>query len=150
MGKKNILICDNKKVFVKMFKKKFNNEFEFTDAFFMDEEENKIKNFDRLIFVVYNKFELIEFLKLYKEGTDILVCVFNKQLYNSLSFLEEFNNLFLLDGSKTRKEIIIDLRSNLKNVFNFKQQFSESMFSANPLENQSFTSLKTRIRSSVV
>jgi len=150
MGKKNILICDNKKVFVKMFKKKFNNEFEFIDAFFVEDKENKIKNFDRLIFVVYNKFELIEFLKLYKEGTDILVCVFNKQLYNSLSFLEEFNNLFLLDGSKTRKEIIIDLRSNLKNVFNFKQQFSESMFSANPLENQSFTSLKTRIMSSVV
>jgi hypothetical protein len=150
MGKKNILICDNKKVFVKMFKKKFNNEIEFIDAFFVEDKENKIKNFDRLIFVVYNKFELIEFLKLYKEGTDILVCVFNKQLYNSLSFLEEFNNLFLLDGSKTRKEIIIDLRANLKNVFNFKQQFSESMFSANPIENQSFTSLKTRIMSSVV
>ncbi|MBP1222586.1 hypothetical protein [Flavobacterium sp. 1355] len=150
MGKKNILICDNKRVFVKMFKKKFNKEFEFTDAFFMEEEENKIKNFDRLIFVVYNKFELIEFLKLYKEGTDILVCVFNKQLYNSLSFLEEFNNLFLLDGSKTRKEIIIDLRTNFKNGLHFKQQFSESMFPAYSLENQTFTSLKTRIMSSVV
>ena len=148
MGKKNILICDNKRVFVKMFKKKFSQEFEFTDAF-LKEEESRTKCFDRLIFVVYDKFELIEFLKLYKKGTNILVCVFNKQLYNGLTFLEEFNDLFLLDGSKTRKEIIKDLRANFKNPLNFKQQFAESLFASHSLENQSYISLKSKIMSSI-
>jgi hypothetical protein len=147
MRKKNILICDNKKVFVKMFKRKFSKEFEFTDAL-LKEEQTTAENFDRLIFVVYDKLELIEFLKLYKKGTDILVCVFNKQLYKSLSFLEEFNDLFLLDGSKTRNEIIMDLQANLKNALNFKKHFTESVFTGS-LENQSFSSLKSRIMSSV-
>jgi hypothetical protein len=74
--------------------------------------------------------------------------VFNKQLYKSLSFLEEFNDLFLLDGSKTRNEIIMDLQANFKNALNFKKHFTESVFTGS-LENQSFSSLKSRIMSSV-
>ncbi|WP_264537999.1 hypothetical protein [Flavobacterium sp. N1736] len=150
MGKKNILVCDNKKVFIKMFKRKFSHEFEFTDNGTLDESEDKIESFDKVVFVVYNKFELIEFLKLYKKGTNILVCIFNKNLYTGLTFLEDFNDLILLDGSKTRKEIMTDLRSGFKSTLGFRQQVSETVFSDfHTQKNQSYTSLKRLIISAV-
>lgn len=150
MEKKNILVCDNKKVFIKMFKRKFKNEFEFTDNAVLDENENGIANFDKLIFVVYNKFELIDFLKLYKKSTNVVVCIFNKNLYTGLIFLEDFNNLVLLDGSKTRKEIINDLRSSLIGTLGFKQQLSETVFSDfYTQKNQSYSLLKRLIISAV-
>lgn len=150
MGKKNILVCDNKKVFMKMFKRKFNNEFEFTDKAILNGDENSAIDFEKLVFVVYNKFELIEFLKLYKKGTNVMVCIFNKNLYTALAFLEEFSDLVLVDGSKTRNEIIKDLKLGFKNSFNFKQQIAESVFSNNHTEKkQSYDSLKSLIISSV-
>ena len=146
MGKKNILVCDNKKVFMKMFKRKFSNEFEFTDSAALDHTEDQIINFDRIVLVIYNKFELIEFLKFYKKGTNILVCIFNKKLYTDLIFLEDFNDLLLLDGSKTRNEIMNDLKSSFKNTLDFKQQMSESGFSNfYAQKNQSYSSIKKLI-----
>jgi len=150
MGKKNILICDNKKVFMKMFKRKFSNEFEFTDSAALDYTEDQMINFDRVVLVIYNKFELIEFLKFYKKGTNMLVCIFNKKLYTDLIFLEDFNDLLLLDGSKTRNEIMNDLKSSFKNTLTFKQQISESGFSNfYAQKNQSYSSLKRLILSAV-
>jgi len=150
MRKKNILVCDNKKVFVKMFKRKFGNEFEFTDNAALNSNEGEEIKFNSLVLIIYNKFELIEFLKLYKKGTNVLVCVFNKYLYTELMFLEDFNDLALLDGSKTRKEIMLDLKSNFKNTLSFKQQISESVFSNSyTKKKQSYTSLKNLIISSV-
>jgi len=150
MRKKNILVCDNKKVFVKMFKRKFGNEFEFTDNAALNSNEGEEIKFNSLVLIIYNKFELIEFLKLYKKGTNVLVCVFNKYLYTELMFLEDFNDLALLDGSKTRKEIMLDLKSNFKNTLSFKQQISESVFSNSYTQKkQSYTSLKNLIISSV-
>ena len=146
MKKKNILVCDNKKVFMKMFKKKFGHEFEFIDNAVLDQKQDNIENFDKLVLVVYNKFELIEFLKLYKKATNILVCIFNKNLYIGLNFLEEFNDLVLLDGSKTRREIMIDLRSSCKSKPDFEQQF-ETIFLTQ--KHQSYTSLKRLIITSV-
>ena len=150
MRKKNILVCDNKKVFIKMFKRKFGNEFEFTDNAALNSNEGEEIKFNSLVLIIYNKFELIEFLKLYKKGTNVLVCVFNKYLYTELMFLEDFNDLALLDGSKTRKEIMLDLKSNFKNTLSFKQQISESVFSNSyTKKKQSYTSLKNLIISSV-
>ena len=150
MGKKNILVCDNKKVFMKMFKKKFSHEFDFTDNAALDGIEDNIESFDKLVLVIYNKFELLEFLKLYKKGTNVLVCIFNKNLYTGLTFLEDFNDLVLLDGSKTRKEIMLDLKSSFKNTLGFRQQFSESISSDfYAQKNQSYTSLKRLIIASV-
>ncbi|MDW8852776.1 hypothetical protein SD960_21945 [Flavobacterium sp. MMLR14_040] len=150
MGKKNILVCDNKKVFMKMFKRKFSNEFEFTESAVLDHTEDQIINFDRIVLVIYNKFELIEFLKFYKKGTNILVCIFNKKLYTDLIFLEDFNDLLLLDGSKTRNEIMNDLKSSFINALGFKQQISESGFSNfYTQKKQSYSSLKRLILSDV-
>jgi len=150
MGKKNILVCDNKKVFMKMFKRKFSNQFEFTESTALDHTEDQIINFDRIVLVIYNKFELIEFLKFYKKGTNILVCIFNKKLYTDLIFLEDFNDLLLLDGSKTRNEIMNDLKSSFINALGFKQQISESGFSNfYTQKKQSYSSLKRLILSDV-
>ena len=102
--KEKVLVRDNKGVFLKMFKRKFKNEFEFSEDSFLLENESKPNNFDRSIFVVYDKAELLEFLKLEKKGTNVMVCLFNKQLHNSFSFFKDIKNLFLIDGSKTRTE----------------------------------------------
>ena len=133
-----------------MFKRKFGNEFEFTDNAALNSNEGEEIKFNSLVLIIYNKFELIEFLKLYKKGTNVLVCVFNKYLYTELMLLEDFNDLALLDGSKTRKEIMLDLKSNFKNTLSIKQQISESVFSNSyTKKKQSYTSLKNLIISSV-
>ena len=51
-----------------MFKRQFKNEFDFSGSSFLIENENDCKNFDRSIFVVYDKSEMIDFLKLEKKG----------------------------------------------------------------------------------
>jgi len=116
MVKERVLVRDNNGIFLKMFRRSFRNEFDFFEDSFILKDESQSNNFDRSIFVVYDKQELIEFLKLNKKGTNVLVCLFNKQLFGSLSFLEEVNNLILLDDSKTRTEIIKELKSHFNNV----------------------------------
>lgn len=106
---------DNKGFFLKMFKKKLTNEFSFSENSFLYTNENESTEFDRSVFVVYDKFELVEFLKLDKKGANVLVCLFNKQLYDSLSFLEEVKSLILLDNFKTGDEITKELKMHFKN-----------------------------------
>lgn len=114
MEKKRILVRDNKGFFLKMFKKKLNNEFSFFENSFLYTNKNESTEFDRSIFVIYDKFELVEFLRLDKKGANVLVCLFNKQLYDSLSFLEEVKSLILLDNFKTGDEITKELKSHFK------------------------------------
>ncbi|MDR7370092.1 hypothetical protein [Flavobacterium aquidurense] len=119
MEKESVLVQDNKGVFLKMFKRTFKDEFDF----FVNSFSKKVAsaNFDRFIYVVYDKTELIEYLSMDTKGSNVLVCLFNKQLYGSLLFLEEVNNLILLDESKTKPEIIKDL----KVYFNRKSDATE-------------------------
>ena len=119
MEKKRVLVQDNKGVFLKMFKRTFKDEFNFFEKSFSF--INECASFDRSIFVVYDKSELIEYLNMDNKGSNVLVCLFNKQLYGSLVFLEEMNNLILLDESKTKSEIIKDLKA----YFNKKSDETE-------------------------
>ncbi|WP_157472493.1 hypothetical protein [Flavobacterium aquidurense] len=116
MKKERILVRDDRGFFLKMFKRNFKTEFDFFESSFMSdsEDENKSEQFDRSIFVIYDKFELMQFLKLEKKGSNVLLCLFNKQLYDNLFFLEEIKSLILLDCSKTRSELM----SELKHYFN--------------------------------
>lgn len=111
MEKERVLVYDNNKVFLKMFKRKFEKEFDFTESYFLKENKVESRDFDRFIYVVHDKIELLEFLKLNKKDTNVLVCLFDKLLYNSMSFLEERNSLILLDSSKTRSEIVKELKT---------------------------------------
>jgi hypothetical protein len=127
MEKESVLVCDEKGFFLRMFKKEFNNEFNFTQKSFVNYSEEE--SFDRFIFVVYDKLELIEFLKLEKKGSNVLVCLFNEILYGNLSFLEEINNLIMLDGYKTKKIIVQELRLHFRNIASLKVKSFESKFS---------------------
>jgi len=80
---------------------------------------------DKITFVVSD----LEFVKLYKKATCVLVCIFNKNLYTGLTFLEDFIDLALSVGPNMKKEIMLDLKSNFKNTLDFRQQFSESISS---------------------
>lgn len=130
MEREKVLVRDNKGVFLKMFKRKFKAEFDFSEKSFLIENENDCKDFDRSIFVVYDKSEMIDYLKLEKKGPNVLVCLFNKQLYSGLTFLQEVNNLILLDESKTKPEIVKDLKAHfnrsLENVERPKSIFENS------------------------
>ncbi|MTH16018.1 hypothetical protein [Flavobacterium sp. LC2016-01] len=94
----------------------------------MLKNENDSKKYDRSIFVVYERNELLEFLKMDKKGRNVLVCLFNKQLYSSLSFLDEISNLIVLDNAKTRPEIISELKQHLTGNSKFKDQNKEENF----------------------
>lgn len=130
MEKERVLVCDNKGIFLKMFKRRFKNEFDFFENSFLSKNENEAVKFDRSIYVVYDKSELVEFLQLEKKGTNVLVCLFNRQLYDSLSFLQEVKSLILLDSSKTRIEIIKELKSHFKNKSDLVPETSEMKFAA--------------------
>lgn len=119
MKRERVLVQDNKGIFLKMFKRTFKDEFNFFEN--SSSLKNELLSFDRFIYVVYDKFELIDYLSMDKKGLNVLVCLFNKQLYGSLLFMEEMNNLILLDESKTKPEIVKDL----KNYFNKKSDTVE-------------------------
>lgn len=114
MEKERILVRDNRGFFLKMFKKKFKNEFDFFEKSLLYKNPNEDNEFNCSIFVVYNKHELVDFLRQEKKGANILVCLFNRQLYNSVLFLEEVKSVILLDCSKTGREIIKDLKVYFK------------------------------------
>ncbi|KAF2515576.1 hypothetical protein [Flavobacterium foetidum] len=113
MEKEKVLVCDNKGIFLRMFKRKFKGEFEFSEDLLFSKTNDAIR-FNRYIYVIYDKFELLQFLKMEQDDKNALICLFDKQLYNSLFFLEEIKNFILLDASKTRTEIIKDLKVHFK------------------------------------
>lgn len=112
-----------------MFKRKFKEDFEFYENSFLLKSESGSSDFDRSIFVVYDKHELIEFLKLEKKGTNVMACFFNKQLLNSLFFLEEIKNLKIIDASQSRTEIIKDLKLYFNNTSDYIAKIPEIKFS---------------------
>ncbi|KUJ63565.1 hypothetical protein AR687_02445 [Flavobacteriaceae bacterium CRH] len=111
-----------------MFKRKFKKGFEFYENSFLIKNESEPAFFDRSIFVIYEKSELIEFLKLEKKGTNVMICFFNKQLYNSLIFLDEIKNLKVIDASQSRTEIIKDLKLYFNNTSDYLAKIPEINF----------------------
>lgn len=111
-----------------MFKRKFKNEFDFCEDLFLLENENRLKDFDRSIFVVYDKAELIDFLKLEKKGRNVMVCLFDKQLHKSFSLFKDIKNLFLVDGSKSRSEMFEDLTAYFKSKSDFVPKIPDLKF----------------------
>ncbi|TDO94936.1 hypothetical protein [Flavobacterium sp. 245] len=111
-----------------MFKRNFKKNFDFSENSFLLENENDYKDFDRSIFVVYDKTEMIDYLRLEKKGSNVLVCLFDRGLYSSVTFLEEINNLILLDPSKTKPEIVKDLKAHFEKNTEREEQTVSSIF----------------------
>ena len=132
MKKEKVLIQDNKGRFLKMFKKELVDEFQFTETSTNINHQTESLAFDRFVYVTYDKAELIDFLKLNKRGANVLVCLFDKQLQTNVSFMEEIHDLVLLDGYKTKKESVKDLKLHLKNTLPLKKQITANSNSASP------------------
>ncbi|MBB4802310.1 hypothetical protein HNP37_002383 [Flavobacterium nitrogenifigens] len=126
---------DNKRIFLRMFKRKLKDEFEFSENSFIDQNKKTANYFDRIIYVIHSKEELLSLLK---EGprSNSLVCLFDKQFYSSLSFLEAINNLILFDESKTSREIFKEVKLFLKKRLDSKSQ-NKSTLQSNILQTKS-------------
>ncbi|WP_125723063.1 hypothetical protein [Flavobacterium ustbae] len=133
MQKEKVLVFDSKDTFLKMFKRRFKENFDFIEESFFDKKE---KEFDRIVYVIYNHSELLNFLSNGKRGTNILVCLFNVQFYRSLSFLEETNNLILFDELKTRTEIVVELKNFFSSKLDQKQE--EKSFKPSQISQKKF------------
>ena len=116
MEKIQVLVRDDKGLFLKMFKNNFADEFKFTQDSFLNSKKQKSQGLNRSIFVVYSHQELVEFLKLEKKGTIALVCLFDKLLYGNVAGLEEINDLVALSGYQTKRGIVNDLKVYFKNA----------------------------------
>lgn len=141
MKKEKVLLQDDKGVFMKMFKKELVEEFQFIETSTIKNFQTQLLGFDRFIYVTYNKVELIDFLKLNKRGSNVLVCLFDKQLQTNVSFMEEIHDLVLLDGYKTKKESIKDLKFHLNNTLPSKKLIaknSNSIIAENQLQFHNF------------
>ena len=117
MRKEKIIVRDNKKIFLKMFKRKFKENFEFYGSSLL-EKGNESEEFDRYIFVIYNRQELTDFLKLEIKSANIMVCLYDKQLHDSLSYFAEIKKIVLTDASKTKMELHKDLDVYFNNASN--------------------------------
>ncbi|MFH6934832.1 hypothetical protein [Flavobacterium sp. YO12] len=126
MEKIQVLVRDDKGLFLKMFKNNFADEFKFTQDSFLISKKPKSQGLNRSIFVVYSRQELIEFLKLEKKGTIALVCLFDKLLYANIAVLEEINNLIALSGYQTKRGIVNDLKVYLKTAVQSKSDTIQS------------------------
>jgi hypothetical protein len=121
-----IWVNDNRGHFLKLFRKELTDEFEFiVNPIFSFNSQIVMASFDHFVFVVYNKAELIDFLTIEKKGSIILVCLFNKRLYTNASFIEEINDLIVLDGYKTKRIIIKDLKLHLRESSGSKEQIAK-------------------------
>ncbi|NWL03007.1 hypothetical protein DM790_19465 [Flavobacterium collinsii] len=120
MEKERVLVRDNKGIFLKMFKRRLKADFDFFEKSFFDHSEDKIKQYDRIVYVVYEKKELLGFLQEENKNENILVCLFDKHFFTSLSFLEMINNLILFDESKTSREIFKEVKTFFKKKLDFR------------------------------
>lgn len=123
--KEKVLVRDNRGVFLKMFKRKFKGEFEFSEDYFLPRKSDRSGGFDHSVFVVYEYSELIDFFELEGINTKFMVCLFNKHLYNSLSRIEEIKDLILIDASKSKTEIFEDLKLCFKKSSNIIPKLSK-------------------------
>jgi len=126
--KEKVLVRDNKGIFLKMFKRKFKSEFEFSEDSFLLKNENKATSFDHSVFVVYEYSELLDFFELEGIHSNFIVCLFSKHLYNGLSMIEEIKDVLLIDASKTKTEIFEDLKLYFKKPSRILPKLSKEKF----------------------
>lgn len=111
-----------------MFKRKFKNEFEFSEDSFLLKGKNKLNDFDRSVFVVYEYSELLDFFELDQKGKNVMICIFNKHLYTSLCLIEEIKGLIVIDASKNKTEIFEDLKLYFKKSSNLIPKLPDIKF----------------------
>ncbi|MBZ4034034.1 hypothetical protein K6T82_04605 [Flavobacterium sp. 17A] len=104
-----------------MFRRKLKADFDVFEKSFFDTNEDKNKQYDRTIYVVYEKKELLSILQ-ENINANALVCLFDKQFYTSLSLLEIMNNVILFDDCKTSRELFSEMKTFFKKKFDLKNK----------------------------
>lgn len=104
--KKRILIYGNDKSFSKYLKWKFQEVLLFDVCKDFKHLKYDLSVYSIVVLVIYKEEDLNNFFKIYKIGTPIVVCSFNKR---AMDFLEGLSDVVLLDTSKIRSEILQQL-----------------------------------------
>lgn len=107
--KKRVLLYGNQKCFSKYLKCKFQ------DVLVLDVCKNfkdltaELNTYSVIVLVIYTEEDLFDFFKIYRSEIPLVICSFNKRV---LEFLMDLENLYLLDTSKIRSEILKQLGSH--------------------------------------
>jgi hypothetical protein len=103
---KRALIYGNQKCFSKFLKSKFQEIFLFDVYKNLGYLNNDLNVYSVIVFVIYTEEDLLDFLKVYGKGIPLVVCAFNKRI---VEVLKDLKDVFLLDTSKIRSEILDQL-----------------------------------------
>jgi hypothetical protein len=106
--RKKILVCDSQNFFSKILKKKFGKEFDIERSTFYLPMSGYSQETHFFIYVIYNERELAWFKRILKKKIPVLVCVFNREVLRSISYMEKGDVFFLLNGSQKIKNDIVD------------------------------------------
>lgn len=106
MMKKKVLIYGNQKCFSKYLKSKFQDVLVFDVCKNFRDLKEELDTYSVIVLVIYAEEDLFDFFKIYRSEIPLVVCSFNKRV---LDFLMDLENLFLLDTSKIRSEILNQL-----------------------------------------
>ncbi len=115
MELQKILVYDKQNYFFRFLKYEFDKIFDFKKVK-NDEIINDLGGYAIVVFVIYSESELLDFLKVYSNGCQVLVCTYNKEM---LSKMQSLDDIILLDISKTKYEMTKELR-NFFNCLTFQ------------------------------
>ncbi len=111
MDTKKHVVYDCRNYFSRFLKYEFRKSLNFDTFKEFESFENAVNNYSVIVFVIYSEDELIDFMRVYKRGIPLIVCTFNEKLFLTMRQIDE---IYLLDTSKLKSEIIIEFKSYLK------------------------------------
>jgi hypothetical protein len=112
MKLEQILVYDKQHYFSRFLKYEFNKKINFKKVKNNEDLNDIEKKFSTVVFVIYSESDLLDFVKVYGKEVQILVCTYNQEI---LGKMKNVSNIILLDTSKTKFEMVKELR----NFFNY-------------------------------
>lgn len=119
MNTEKHVVYDSQNYFARFLKYEFKKSIEFDSFRKFESFEKKISNYSKILFVIYSDEELVNFMKIYKKGIPIIACTFDVKLFYKM---KSIYGILVLDTSKMKSEIIIELKSYL-NLTSFSSMF---------------------------
>jgi hypothetical protein len=113
MKKRKVLVYDNQKYFLRLLRYEFQEDFTFDIYRSFEYFDSVLKDYSVIIFVIYSEEELLDFIKICGKGIPLIVCTYNKKI---LLGMEGLDNIFLLDTSILKSEILNELKYYLHGI----------------------------------
>jgi len=107
MDTKKGVVYDSQNYFSRFLKYEFRDELEFDSFRNFTTFENGLNDYSTIVFVIYSEEEIINLMRIFKNGIPLIVCTFNQKLLQKMRFID---GILLLDTSKIKSEIITELR----------------------------------------